>query len=80
MFQRYAPAHLAATRAARAVPALLRSPVSIVRDEGDGGYVFRARIIGMSEVRARDGCRKLKKKKIDCLVVSSDANTTETRR
>jgi D-alanyl-D-alanine carboxypeptidase len=80
VFKRYAPAHLAATRAARAVPALLRSPVSIVRDEGDGGYVFRARIIGMSEVRARDGCRKLKKKKIDCLVVSSDANTTETRR
>ena len=75
VFERYAPAHLAATRAARAVPALLRSPVSIVRDQGDGGYVFRARIVGMSEVRARDGCRKLKKKKFDCLVVGG-----ETRR
>ncbi len=80
VFKRYAPAHLAATRAARAVPVLLRSPVSIVRDEGDGGYVFRARITSMSEVRARDACRKLKKKKIDCLVVDSDPGRVDTRR
>ncbi|MHA1108494.1 MAG: D-alanyl-D-alanine carboxypeptidase family protein, partial [Alphaproteobacteria bacterium] len=69
VFKRYAPAHLAATRAARAVPSLLRSPVAIVRDEGDSGDNFRARIIGMTEVQARKACRKLKKKKIDCLVI-----------
>ena len=59
---------------------MLRSPVSIVRDEGDGGSVFRARITSMSEVRARDACRKLKKQKIDCLVVGSDPGSVETRR
>ncbi len=69
VFKRYAPAHLAATRAARAVPSLLRSPVAIIRDEGDSGDNFRARIIAMTEVQARNACRKLKKKKIDCLVV-----------
>ncbi len=72
VFARYAPAHLAATRATRAVPKLMRSRVSIVRDQGDDGNTFRARIVGMSEVRARNACRKLKKKKIDCLVVSGN--------
>jgi len=69
VFERYAPAHLAATRAARAVPSLLRSPVAIVRDEGDGGNNFHARIVGMTKATARNACRKLKKKKLDCLVI-----------
>lgn len=69
VFERYAPAHLAATRAARAVPSLLRSPVAIIRDEGDSGDNFHARIVGMTEATARNACGKLKKKKLDCLVI-----------
>lgn len=80
VFERYAPAHLAATRAARAVPSLLRSPVSIVRDQGDEDGNFRARIIGLNQVGARNGCRKLKKKKIDCMVVGNDSSHPEPDR
>jgi D-alanyl-D-alanine carboxypeptidase len=78
-FARYAPAHLAATRVARLIPALLRSRISVVKDQGDEGGVFRARIIGLSETKARNACRRLKQKKVDCLVVSNEAAARTAR-
>lgn len=68
-FRRYATAHLAVTRAARAVPALMRKPVLISRVDGDGGRMFQARLAGLSEKRARHSCKRLKRRKISCVVI-----------
>jgi D-alanyl-D-alanine carboxypeptidase len=76
-FNRYAPAHLAATRAARKARVLLGTRVAIVPSEGDDGQVFRARLIGLSESQARDACRMLKRRKVGCLVVRSGEETAE---
>ncbi len=68
-FRRYATAHLAVTRAARAVPALLRRPILISRVDGDGGRMYQARLAGLSEKRARRSCKRLKRRKISCVVI-----------
>jgi D-alanyl-D-alanine carboxypeptidase len=71
-FQRYATAHLAISAAARAVPSLLRIPISIQRDNGAQGEVFHARLKGLSEKRAKRSCRSLKRRKIDCIAIPTD--------
>ena len=54
-FNRFATAHLAVTRAARAVPDLLRIPVSIKSERGKAGKLYHARLVGMSRDNARFG-------------------------
>lgn len=76
-FERYAPAHLAVTRAARAVPSLLNSKVAIVPDEAESGKVYRARLIGMSESGARGSCAQLQKRKIPCVVVPAETSLAQ---
>lgn len=76
-FSRYAPAHLAATRAARRVPVLLGTRVVIVPDQGDDGHIYRARLMGLSEAQAREACRKLESRKTGCLVIRNDEDTAE---
>jgi D-alanyl-D-alanine carboxypeptidase len=71
-YNRYGPAHLAITRAARAVPSLLRNRFSIVRERSTvrrGLQIYKARLLVASESKARDSCRALKRRKIDCMVV-----------
>jgi D-alanyl-D-alanine carboxypeptidase len=68
-FRRYAPAHLAVTRAARLVPALLGQRVSIYRSLDSRGTVYRARLVGLSESKARRSCRALVLKKVSCVVL-----------
>lgn len=69
-YSRYAPAHLAVTQAARRVPDLLmRAKVSVFPVETDNGTVFRARLIGLSEQRARSACEQLTQKKVSCVTV-----------
>jgi len=68
-FSRYAQAHLAVSRATKAVPELSSSPVSIQRDDMTRSNLYRARISGLSESEARKSCRTLKRKKLDCLAL-----------
>ncbi len=68
-FNRFATAHLAITRAARAAPDLLRLPISIRSATGAAGKLYHARLVGMSEARARRSCTKLMRKNIRCVVV-----------
>jgi D-alanyl-D-alanine carboxypeptidase len=68
-FSRYAQAHLAVSRATRALPELLSNPVSIQRDEASRNNLYRARIVGMTETDARKSCRSLRRKKLDCLAL-----------
>ncbi len=79
-FRRYATAHLAITQAARAVPTLLRVPISIQRDNGDLGAVFHARLKGLSEKRAKQSCRSLKRRKISCVAIPTDESTGQGSR
>ena len=68
-FNRFATAHLAVTRAAREVPDLLRTPVSITGELGKSGKLYHARLVGMSRDRARQSCTTLMRKNINCVVM-----------
>ena len=77
-YNRYGPAHLAITRAARAVPSLLRNRFSIVRQRSTvrrGLKIYKARLLVASESKARNSCRALKRRKIDCMVIWMGPNS-----
>mgnify|MGYP003642246197 CR=1 FL=1 len=76
-FERFAPAHLAATRATRLAPGLNRARVVIKSTPVNRGHVYRARLAGLSEAHAENACRTLKIKKINCLVVKIENETAE---
>ncbi len=76
-YDRYNPAHLAATRAARAIPVLLRSRISIVPTRSRRRPVYRARLVVNNEATARNACRLLKQKKFDCIVIKSWVTVAE---
>ncbi len=79
-FTRFAPAHLAVTRAARNVPWLLhRTNFNIVPVKSDEGRIYRARLTGLAEARAREACRILAKKQIDCMTVPPGDGVAATR-
>ena len=78
-YYQYAPAHLAATRAARVVPGLMRTRLSIVTSKGRRKTLYRARLLGMSERKARRACARLKAKKMDCLVLRNGAKISRRR-
>ncbi len=72
-FSRFVTAHLAATRAARNAPRLLsRSKVTIDTAGKGGDTVYRARLMGLSESRARKACEVLTAKKFDCLTIAAN--------
>ena len=72
-FSRFVTAHLAATRAARNAPRLLTRGKVTIDTAGQGtDTVYRARLMGLSESRARKACEVLAAKKFDCLTVAAD--------
>lgn len=71
-YNRYGPAHLAVTRAARAVPSLLGNKFRIVRQQSKsrrGLQIYKARLLVASESTARTSCRALQRRNIDCMVI-----------
>lgn len=80
-YNRYAPAHFAVSRAARAVPSLLGSKFAIVKQKSSrrrGPDIYKARLLVQTESRARQSCNALKRRKIDCMVIwmgPADANS-----
>jgi D-alanyl-D-alanine carboxypeptidase len=70
VFRRFAPAHLAVTRAAgRAFRILRKARFAIITVKQDGAIRYQARFTGLSEQRAKHACRVLSGKKIDCFAV-----------
>jgi D-alanyl-D-alanine carboxypeptidase len=70
VFRRFAPAHLAVTRAAgRAFRILRKARIAIIPVKQDGAIRYQARLTGLSEQRARHACRVLSGKKMDCFAV-----------
>ena len=69
-YYRYKPAKNAAVAAAKRLPELLEnSRVTITHIQGQRGRIYRSRLIGLTEAKARAACRSLAKKKVDCLVI-----------
>ncbi len=69
-YYRYKPAKKAAVGAAERLPELLENTrLTITHVQGQRGRIYRARLIGLTEAKARAACRRLTKRKLDCLVV-----------
>jgi len=69
-YYRYRLAEKAATKAAARVPDLLGSTrVYVPSIKGRRGRIYRARLVGLSEARARQACVRLESLDTDCLVV-----------
>ena len=76
-FNRFAPAHLAAGRAARLVPALRGARVVVESNASTKEQVYLSRLSGLTEKRANSACDALKKKNMSCLVMREDNNTAQ---
>ena len=69
-YSRQAPAELAAREAQRKVPRYLeRTHLLVSKIKGNGGAIYRARLLGVSESTARLACDVLKAKATTCIVV-----------
>jgi D-alanyl-D-alanine carboxypeptidase len=76
-FDRFAPAHLAAGRAARLAPMLRGARVVVETGASTKQRIYRARLAGLTEGRAIRACRTLKKKKMSCLVVREESGIAQ---
>ncbi len=69
-YYRYKPAKRAAVAAAERFPELLEDTrVMITHVKGRRGRIYRSRLVGLTEAKARTACRRLEKAKVDCLVI-----------
>ncbi|MCH8998182.1 MAG: D-alanyl-D-alanine carboxypeptidase, partial [Proteobacteria bacterium] len=69
-YYRYKPAKRAAVAAAERFPELLEDTrVTITHVKGQRGRIYRSRLVGLTEAKARTACRRLEKAKVDCLVI-----------
>jgi D-alanyl-D-alanine carboxypeptidase len=79
-FQKSKQARAALELAMRRVPDLLRGTmVSVGSTQGRSGTLFRATLVGLSKADADTVCRRLKKKRHDCLVVRTSSLEVATR-
>ena len=76
-YSKFNPAHEAALRATRMMPALLDHG-RIVIDERAKDDLYRARIAGLTRAEALAACKQLKAKKISCLALASDTTIAMT--
>ncbi len=57
-------------KAAERLPELLKdSRVTITHIKGKRGRIYRSRLTGLTEAKARAACRSLAMKNVDCLVI-----------
>ena len=69
-YYHYKPAKKAAVAAAERLPDLLQNTrVAITHIQGERGRIYRSRLIGLTEAKARAACRSLERAKVDCLVI-----------
>jgi len=71
-YNRYNPARRAIKKAAKAVPSLIGRKYRVLRHKSKlrrGLPIFKARLIVGSKSTARNSCRALKRRNIDCMVV-----------
>jgi D-alanyl-D-alanine carboxypeptidase len=76
-FDKFTPAHLAASRASRIVPGLKRSRISVKSSSAQGKRIYRARLVSLDETKAREACRVLKRRNITCLVIREENSVSQ---
>ena len=76
-FNRFAPAHLAAGRAARLVLALRGARIVVESNGALDKRVYISRLSGLTAKWANTACRALKKKEMSCVVIRNDDNTAQ---
>ncbi|MEE8334194.1 MAG: D-alanyl-D-alanine carboxypeptidase family protein [Alphaproteobacteria bacterium] len=74
-FERFAPAHLAANRAARLAPVLGGARISVTPFLSGSDRLFRAQLVGLSETRADAACKTLKRKNVTCVAIPTGGPT-----
>ena len=71
-FQSHMPAREAAQEAAEMLPEVLAGTRMVIPQvQSDRGPLYRARLMGLSETKARKACLRLRSLDIDCLVVQA---------
>lgn len=71
-FHSLAPAREAAQEAAERLPEVLAGTrIMVPQIQSERGRLYRARLMGLSETKARKACLRLRSLEIDCLVVRS---------
>jgi D-alanyl-D-alanine carboxypeptidase len=75
-FAKEVAAKKAADGAAEAIPELLGEARIVVDTQktGNGGTLYRARVIGLSRDAAEQACRDLARHRTDCLVLKTGSN------
>lgn len=75
-FARQTAARKAADNAAKALPELLGDARIVVdaQKTGNGGTLYRARVIGLSRPAAEQACRDLARRSTDCLVLKTGSS------
>jgi len=69
-FSNFGPAHDAVAQAATTIPDLLQATRPVISQiNSETGLLYRARLSGLSEVRAREACRLLAERDLSCVVV-----------
>ena len=58
------------SEAARLAPQVNAAKVAIIRANVDGDYLYRARLVGMSETDARTACGSLSRQGMTCVPLS----------
>jgi hypothetical protein len=77
-YRDFALAQLAALQATRQVPEILSASKAVVSQVmGDEGQLYRARLTGLTETRAREACRQLKTLNQGCLVIPPERLASE---
>ena len=73
-YYRYSPAKRAAQAAVERLPDILDEALIMVSHiKGRRGRIYRARLVGLTELTARQACEHLSQAKVDCLVVKTRA-------
>ena len=68
-FYQFRTAHLAATNAFKAMRDLKHARIYIKKNLNRGRHMYRARLAGMQRFKAKQVCRRLKKRGIPCLLI-----------
>ncbi|MGO1118110.1 D-alanyl-D-alanine carboxypeptidase [Rhodovibrionaceae bacterium A322] len=74
-YKRAAPAKQRAIQALGKVPDIMNTAqVAVTPRKSKNGTLYRARLVGLSESTARNACRQLEKKAVNCLVIRHKAS------
>jgi len=76
-FDKFSTAHLEASKASKMLPGLKHTRIAVKSSTSRGKQIYRARLVGLTKLKAKTACRFLKRRKFACLVVREEKATGE---